>query len=259
MNNTDRSVADVLVATFNIQDPDPNRTFLLAYTAITRMLESSQMEVEKYLNPELSFYGVHFRPLRACFNPKVSHAAWNTYKANLNPNDVTGIRHTAQRLRSIVPEYEAHENDLADILTTIQEMSEALDNEVLSEHSRETLRACLDEIKRAVDEYRIWGSAGINSAFKVFTGTLVTDQTLQADLRRESASGGSLWKKVAAVGGSLVMLLAVLNGMHDLKHNYLPFVEKLILPQKTITGPTIEAKPVPGESPKEVHDLPVRL
>jgi hypothetical protein len=55
------------------------------------------------------------------------------------PVDVTAIKFTAQRLKSLIPEREARESDLADILTAIDQMSRALGDEALCKHSRDTL------------------------------------------------------------------------------------------------------------------------
>jgi hypothetical protein len=245
-NNTANPVADVLAWAFDIKGADPNRTFLLAYTSITRMLECSQKEVETYLSSELSFYGVHFQPLRLCFSPKSSGQPWNGHKSHLSQTDITGIRYTAQHLKPIIPEYLPTAGDLSEVLTAIDTMYQALDNEALSVHTRETLRECLDEIKRALQEYTIWGAAGLNQAFKVFTGTLVTDPIIQDDLRRDSGKGGSLWEKVSRIGGRILMLLSILQGGYNVTVQYLPALERLFLPDSVTSRPTVDVNPVPS-------------
>ena len=242
-NGTAASVADVLVIVFNIKDSDPNRSFLLAFTAMTRMLESSQREVETYLKDELNFYGPHFGPLRACFNPKNSASAWNVYKTKLSANEITGIRHTAQRLKKLVPEQEATDEDFADVLSAVEQMSQALDSEALSKHSRDTLRDCLSGIKRAIDEYKVWGAAGLNQAYKEFAGTLVTDPVLKADLNKDKEAGGSVWSNVKDVAKGLAIVLSIMHGIHDAKHDYLPAFEHHVLPLIEQVAPIIEGKP----------------
>jgi hypothetical protein len=251
-NSSAIPVADVLVSVFQIQDADPNRAFLLAYTAITKMLETSEKEVVTYLSSELTVYGTPFPPLRKCFNPKNSAAQWANYRGNLTASDVTAIKYTAQRLKSLVPECEARDSDLADILTAVEQMSQALDDEALSRHSREALRECLEEIKRAVSEYQIWGTAGLNQAFKVFTGTLVTDQVLQDDLKKDTEKGGGLWDKVQKVGGGLMLLLGILHGVYQFNLEYLPTLDRLFLPQSTNSDTT-------SNSPMTPDDLPDRV
>lgn len=233
-----------------IQDADPNRAYLLAFATLTRMLESSQKEVEAYLADEWSFYGVHFKPLRACFNPRVSGQPWNSHKAHLSATDITGMRHTAQRLRSLVPEREAEDADFADVLTAMEEMSHALDNAALSKHSRDTLRECLDDIKRAIEEYRLWGAAGIDKALKIFTGTIVADQTVRADVISDEKDGGKLWEGLDKIGTRLLLLLNLLLAANGVQQHYLPTLEKLILPSATSSGHTIHPTENQNRIPK---------
>jgi hypothetical protein len=247
-NGTNAPVADVLATVLNIKDRDPNRGYLLAFATFTRMLENSQKEVEAYLNTELEVYGSAFQPIRQCFNPKSSGQPWITHKTNLTATDVTAIRFTAQHLKPIIPEYEATDAELEEVYYAIDEMSKALNSDALSNHSREALRECLNEIKRAIAEYKNWGAAGLNQAFKMYTGTLIADAIVQVDLKRDTEKKGSLWDRAVKVGTGLSVLLSILSGAYTVAHDYLPTLEKLILPQSTITAPTIDGKPI-GDPP----------
>jgi hypothetical protein len=171
---------------------DP-RIYLLAYGAIAKLLERSEREVAQYLPDDVSFYDPHFSALWQCFDPRYSGQAWDQYRSKLGVGDVTAIGHTAQRLKPIVPEFLPADDEMADVVAAIDQMSEALDQEALSAHTRDTLRECLNGIRLAIDEYKVLGVDGINKAFTSFTGTLVMDQTIQRDLKEDTANGGGLW------------------------------------------------------------------
>src|ERR1017187_6813988 len=97
---------DIVAAVFGPKFTDGNRKTLIAYARLTRMLESSQKEIEVYLAPELSFYGSIVPRVCQLFHPKTSTQQWDSLRNQLLQNtDLVGIRHTGQRLKSLVPEF----------------------------------------------------------------------------------------------------------------------------------------------------------
>ncbi len=256
-NNVAAPVADVLASVFQIKDPDPNRTFLLAYTAITGMLERSQKEVETFLAGESFEYSNAFPTLRACFNPKNSGQAWNTYKSHLTVRDVAAVQFTSLHLHSVVPEYEAPEGDLTEIIKAIDDLERAIQEESLPLSSAEKLQKCIDDIRKAVRDYKIWGAEGIDSAFRALAGTLATDQSIQADVRANEAKGGSLRDKIEKAARTIIVICGALHGVHELKHDFLPFLKRHLLPHSAViehepyTGSVIEAQHSDSSSGKK--------
>jgi hypothetical protein len=124
----------------------------------------------------------------------------------------------------------------------------------LSSHSRQVLQECLENIRKAVKEYRYWGAAGLNQSLTEYTGTLFTDQILQADLRSNADRNGNVGKLAMKVGAGLLWLMTILNGAHDFRQNYLPAIESLILPgtsgaTKKTDEPAKDHLPINSEIP----------
>jgi len=250
-NNVQSPVADVLADVFKIKDPDQNRTFLLAYTAITRMLEASQKEVETYL-AGVQIYSAAFPSLRNCFSPKNSGQQWSAYKGNLNAVHVSAIQFTAERLNTFVSEVEANSEELADVLLAVQEMEAALETEDITASSREVLRDCLNEIRAAIEEYKIWGASGLDKALKSFTGTMFVEQGLRTELNENRKKGGTLWKKTEKICKGLLVLYGVLHGTRVVQHDFFPSLDHVFVLDHSTASATVGESKMPGETP-ELH------
>jgi hypothetical protein len=240
------SVADALTSVLKITDDDSNRANLLAFAILTRMIESAEKEARLHYSDEWEQVGApHFAGIRACFTPRKSGAAWSQHRANLTAADLTGIRHTAVHLKRHVHEISATDAEMADVFNAIEEMSQTLDDEALSKHTREVLQERLDAIKRAVEEYRFWGASGVDQAYRQFMGTLVTDATLQNDLTTSAKNDGHLWKKVKKVAKTVALFLSIVSGISQMSDKCFPTIEKLLLPEPPISSPIIDAPHIP--------------
>jgi hypothetical protein len=176
-----------------------------------------------------------------------------------NP-DFVGLRHTGQRLKSLVPEFQATDPDLSEIRSAIDEMSQSLEEERLSQHTKEVLRERIEKIREAVEEYHLWGVAGLNQAFADYSATLIFDASIQNELKSSAtSSGGKVAKRALKLGATLFWLIGALNGLHDVKQNYLPTIERLLLPTATqhSNAPTTQP-PFDTETPLPAASMRVR-
>jgi hypothetical protein len=223
-------VTDVLASALQITDNDNNRASLLAFAVLTRMIESAEKEAHLYYSDEWDTLGPHFSGVRACFTPRKSGLPWNQQKSSLTAADLTGIKHTAMHLKRHVHENLVMDTDTVDITNAIEQMSLALDDELLSKHTRDVLRERLDAIKKALDEYRFWGAAGIDQTYREFVGTIISDSEVRTDLANSGTQEESLGKKTMNVVRALDTLLHFATAAYNAGKYVLPIIERFILP-----------------------------
>jgi hypothetical protein len=256
-NGDSASVADTLAKVLKITPSEGIKHTLQAVVVLARMIETAERESRFHYPEEWDTVGPHFAGIRACFDPRRLGAAWNQHKSSLTSADLTGIRHTAVHLKRHVHENAISDGDLAEVRAAIEEMSQALEDEALSSHTRKILRERLDAIEMALDEYRYWGSPGIESAYRDLAGTIAIDPVFQNDLSKDSNKEDSLGKKVMRVILALTAILTLANASADAAKKFLPFFGP---PAHSISSPDPQLPGEDGSIARPLHhsDSPVK-
>lgn len=239
---THNNVAVTLVSVMEIETEDPNRSALLAFSVLTKMIEIAETEAQRHHPDMWDTLGPHFSGVRRCFAPQTSGVRWDQHKPNLTDSDLTGLRHEAGHLRRHVPELPLAEDELGDVVTALNQMEAAIQEEALSERTRTILADCLARIRESLDEYRFWGVAGIEQAYREFVGAIQINVNLRSEVDKKPKEG-RFWTVTLALCMALSGAIARANDIVEFKQATLPAIERFLIPAPLASTPEKEAQP----------------
>jgi len=245
---TSNNVAVTLVSVMKIKTEDPNRSALLAFSALTRMIEIAETEAHKHHPDMWDTLGPHFSGVRKCFAPQTSGARWDQHKPNLTDRDVSVLRSEAGHLRRHVPELPLTEDELGDVVTALNQMEEAIQQEALYERTRTILTDCLARIRESLDEYRFWGAGGIEQAYREFVGAIQINVTLRSEVDKKPKDG-RFWTVTLALCMALSGAIARANDIVEFKQATLPAIERFLIPAPPTSISKKEAEPQHSPAP----------
>jgi hypothetical protein len=212
--------------------------------AVANLLTSAKREVELNLSTQVEFYTRSLAPLATTLGVRQSMAVWKLHKINLREAQLVDVEHAAQRLKELVPELELFEDELSPVLVEIDELLLEIDKADLSPAARSRLVAKVQDLRLAIQEYKVGGSPVIRIALEAMVGTLVLDEPVRNEVVRTANSGSGLWQKVKKVIGAVVLLLGTANTIHDGNKNFLQPLEHILsLPSHEQVAPPERAPP----------------
>jgi hypothetical protein len=177
-----------------------------------KMVEAAGREIEYYLPDELEFYLPEIAKVRTAISPLLYAHGWDAIKGKLTEGSITHIRHTGQRLKKLAPELELWPNELATILTSIDELREMVERLELDEAAKHKLRQRCNSLRTAVEEYRFWGVEQIEVCFES------TQAAMVPFVKREGPNGelSATWKKI---GVAIVCISSILGNANSVVKN----------------------------------------
>jgi hypothetical protein len=171
-------------------------------------------------------------------------ARWQQHKVNLREAQLVDVEHAAQRLKELVPELELFEDELSPVLVEIDELLVEIDKADLSPAARDRLVAKVQDLRLAMEEYKVGGSPAIRIALEAMVGTLVLDGPVGDEVVRTADSRSGLWQKVKKVIKAVVLLLGTANTIHDGYKNFVQPLEHILsVPSHEQVAPTEKAPP----------------
>lgn len=225
------STAAVLTQALGSLSDDQNRSMLLAYASLVKLIETAEIEARKYYEDEWeAIVSPHFSGVRACFTPTAAGTPWNQRKSSLTAADLTGLKHTAEHLKRHVHEVEISDEASEPLGQAISELEDELEQSHLSEYSRQVLQESLERIKNAVREHKLWGVIELKNSYHDLAGRLLTDATLRKEMKQDRKRNGKVGHRLWVCILALNTVLQMGTGVHDLKKDYLPSVKKFLLP-----------------------------
>jgi hypothetical protein len=226
---TNKPAVQVISDVLWLRISDPNRSAFRAYSVLSRMIDLAEIEARRHYEAEWEVVGPPFDGVRACLTPLAAQVPWDQRRTMLVGAVLTGLQHTAIHLKRHVVEEFADDEAMRPLSDAVKEMDEALKDQTLSKRARQDLSERLDAIKDALNEYRYWGAAGIESSFLDLVGTIQTNPDVQTSLADEK-QGRKIGQKLFAVVGALTLLLTFVKAVDDDLKIVLPPLERWMLP-----------------------------
>lgn len=122
------------------------------------------------LNTDL--YLSTFQHLENAINVTNFDVPWDSYKPQLNDAAMLNLAHCAEQL-SRYDESQIDENELSELLKSIDELSDKIRSGTISKPLQEIMLDLLETMRRSINEYRIRGAAGMKRELAYSVGVLI--------------------------------------------------------------------------------------
>lgn len=145
----------------------------------------SLIKMNERLNHEL--YLKSFSRIDRVFIPLNLSGNWNSVKAYLTEEALTRLQFCAQELSSYYAEETLSEEELAEIVRSIEALFEAVNKSSFPDVLKLTFLGEVERLRRAISMYRIRGAKGLKEAFQGTIGAVVANQyELKAASKQDS-------------------------------------------------------------------------
>lgn len=154
-------------------DPADTTSLLAAYLNVINLARTAKEAVRQLHDIDQAIYQNPFERLEHGFTVNSFNHQWNNFAKYLDAATMTALSFCSDTLSNRVGETIITEENLADLQEAVESLLEkVLTADDMAEELKLFLVERLEDIRRAILTYRIWGAAGLKEALERTVGAM---------------------------------------------------------------------------------------
>ena len=158
----------------HILDIDPGNEFrvIQAHASITLLVAEVEADIRRVYGEQANLYLGLLKKVIAGLSQSSVAQPWSNLDSHLDDATMSGLALAAQNLKASFAETQISESELQDLLIHIDEMSNNIADSTINPELKIALLQGLEELRRAVVDYKITGSVSVKRAAQQAVGSI---------------------------------------------------------------------------------------